>query len=431
MNILIASIQLPWPLDSGGRVALYSSLACLSNDHCFTLVCPVWTEKALSDAVELQARFPRMKIRAVYCGPPKAPPPRQDDFLLRSVRGVAKRYRGWRQEPAPAAVQVKESQVPYYPFAPLPEAFVEAVANEVARGIDLVQAEFVEMLSLGAWLPRDIPKVFIHHQLQFVYSQRLSTARGLGDYSEYLEKVMRAQEETYLRKFDAVVVFSAEDKHALSGWLEDDRVHVSPFPILSGSAASEEFYEPCFSFVGSEAHFPNQDGLEWLVEEVWPKILQHIPWAVLRVTGVWGEASRARYSKQGVEFTGHVEDLHTAIRGSVMLVPLRIGSGIRVKLLDAMSSGVPAVSTSIGCEGIPARDGTDILIRDDEMEFATAAVGLLNDHGLRRRMARAGRDLVLEHYSPERVRKRRNEIYEKVLWEMPCPKPPKHGAAIS
>jgi polysaccharide biosynthesis protein PslH len=431
MNILVASIQLPWPLDSGGKVALYSSLACLRNDHRFTLVSPVWDAKGLNDAAEFQALFPEIRVHGAYCGPTKATTQPKDDILLRSFRWGARQYRRWRYAHNPVPVQEKEeAQIPGYPFAPLPEAFVNAVASELGRGINLVQAEFAEMLSLGAWLPPEIPKIFIHHQLHFVYAQRFSKARKLGGYSEYLQKVMCAQEEMYLRNFDGIVVFSDDDKRALSAWLEDERLYVSPFPISSRSTSCDDSFEGRFSFVGSEEHFPNRDGLEWLAGEIWPQIVKQKPSAILNIIGSWSEASRRRYSTTGIEFTGYVADLGNAIRGSVMLAPLRIGSGIRVKLLDAMSQGVPAISTSIGCEGIPARDDLDILIRDDAAEFAAAAVGLLNDSKLRARLASAGKQLVAEHYSPEQVRKRRNEIYEEVCGQASCRKVPKHGVAI-
>jgi glycosyltransferase involved in cell wall biosynthesis len=411
MNILVASPYLPWPLNAGGRVAQYSSLACLCTDHRFTLVCPVYTEEGLSDAAALQETLPGIKVRAVYCGSLERLSPPGEDILLRSLKWGARQYRKWRSTAPPGTAAQKERPVPAYPFSPLPEAYVAALADELKLGIDLVQVEFAEMLSLGAWLPREIPKVFIHHQLHFVYAERFLTARNLAGYSEYLREVMRVQEKAYLREFDSVVVFSDEDKRALSGWLEDDKVHVSPFPIASGSETRDDSREARFSFVGSEEHFPNRDALEWLTEEIWPEISKQMPGAILRVIGPWGEASRARHSKPGVEFTGFVADLENAIGGSVMLVPLRIGSGIRVKLLDAMAQGAPAVSTSIGCEGIPVADGINILIRDDASAFAAAAVELLNNSKLRTRLASAGKDLVAKYYSPDRVRKRRNEIY--------------------
>jgi glycosyltransferase involved in cell wall biosynthesis len=414
MNILVASIYLPWPLDAGGKLALYGSFACLRNDHSFTLICPIWNEKEANDAIEFQARFPEIRVRAINCTSANAFDHTRDDLLLRFFRWGARQYRRRSRATAPALTEEKAPQLPSYPFTLLPEAFVDAVTSEMVRGVDLIQVEFAEMLSIGACLPPEIPKVFIHHQLHFVYAQRFAAARSLSGYSEYLQKVMRIQEEAYLHKFDGVVVFSDEDKRALSGWLKDERIHVSPFPISGGSKVEDELFENRFSFVGSEAHFPNLDGLEWLIREVWPEIAKHAPGATLKVIGPWGEASRVRFCGPGIEFSGYVEDLGNAIRGSVMLVPLRIGSGIRVKLLDAMSHGVPAVSTSIGCEGIPAHDGIDILIRDDKLQFAAAAVEILNNSKLRRQIVAAGRDLVAEHYSPERVRRRRNEIYEKV-----------------
>ena len=100
-----------------------------------------------------------------------------------------------------------------------------------------------------------------------------------------------------------------------------------------------------------------------------------------------------------------------------MLVPIRIGSGIRVKVLDAMSHGVPVISTSVGCEGIPALDESEVLIRDDTKGFADAAVRLAKSRELRERLANAGRDLVSRVYSPERMRRERDEIYRVMLSE--------------
>jgi glycosyltransferase involved in cell wall biosynthesis len=413
MKILVACIPLPWPLDAGGKVAVYSSLACLRKDHCFTLVSPVFSEQGLADAAALQAALPEIKVRAVHCGPAARP---KDDILIRSARWGARQYRRWRNAPPLAAVP-RDPQIPYYPFAPLPEPYLNAVAEELSQSIDLVQAEFAENLSLGAWLPAGIPKIFIHHQLHFVYARRFTAARKVRGYSNYLEKMMCLQEEAYLRNFDGVVVFSEEDKRALADWLPGGKVHVSPFPIASGcdiAAFPPGDFRGHFTFMGSEEHFPNRDGLEWLTSEVWPEIAKRVPGSKLRVIGPWGETSRARFSRPDIEFLGFVEDLNHATQGSIMLVPLRIGSGIRVKLLDALSLGVPAISTSIGCEGIPASDGVDILIRDDAAGFAAAAAAAANNRELRARLAGAGRELVARLYSPEQVRRRRNEIYQSV-----------------
>lgn len=414
MNILVASIQLPWPLDSGGKVALYSCLECLRHDHHFTLVCPVRTRSGLRDAVVLQAQLPEITVRAVDCRWPDELDKANDDLVMRKLRSATIRYSNWKNKRNRNAAAQAEEQIYIYPFEPLPEAFIDAVAEELSRGVDLVQVEFAEMLSLGAWLPPEIPKVFIHHQLHFVYAKRFAAARKRGGFFEYLQSVMRIQEKAYLQKFDGVVVFSDDDKNALADWLPGEKVHVSPFPIACASKATNDQAEVSFTCIGSESHFPNRDALEWLASEVWPKIVEQRPSSKLKVIGPWSEASQTRLSRPGIEFMGYVPDLEEALKRSILLVPLRIGSGIRVKLLDAMSQGVPAVSTSIGCEGIPAADGVDILICDDASEFAAAAIQLLDHPDLRARLAIAARELVARRYSPERVRQRRNEIYRIV-----------------
>lgn len=98
-----------------------------------------------------------------------------------------------------------------------------------------------------------------------------------------------------------------------------------------------------------------------------------------------------------------------------MLVPVRIGSGIRVKILIALALGVPVVSTTIGNEGIEILDGREILLRDDPDDFAAAAIELARNPALWRSLAIAGKDAVQKNYSPETVRIRRNQIYERLL----------------
>jgi glycosyltransferase involved in cell wall biosynthesis len=143
--------------------------------------------------------------------------------------------------------------------------------------------------------------------------------------------------------------------------------------------------------------------------------LIQIPDCKLHVIGRWNEATIAKLSAVGVEFVGFVPDLAASLKDGVMLVPIRIGSGIRVKILDAMSHGAPVISTTIGCEGIPASDESEILIRDDSKGFADAVVRLAKSRESRERLSIAARGLVSSFYSPERVRNERNEIYRSML----------------
>jgi glycosyltransferase involved in cell wall biosynthesis len=416
MRVLVAVPWLPWPLDTGGNVAVVNSLACLQRDHEFTLMCPLYGEEGARAAASLQAHLPEVRLHGVDCGAVAAVE-RPDRQVIRGMlRRAARLCAKWiSPKPLPVAAEAAED-VPEYPFDPLPARFVNAVLDKLQSGFDLVQLEFVQMLSLGACLPRHVPKLFVHHQLQCVYLERRAAVSSYQGYGRYLEQVMLLQEQVYLQRFDGIVVFSEQDARRLREWVSAERIFVSPFPVI-GAPAEQDAGTGDFRllFVGSESHFPNRDGLGWFVSKVWPEVLDQVPDCKLRVIGRWSAAGMARLAAAGLEFSGFVPDLAQSLRGGAMLVPIRVGSGIRVKILDAMSQGVPVISTSIGCEGIPASDETEILIRDDSKGFADAVVRIVRTRELRQRLARAGRVLVSRVYSPEMVRKERDGIYRRML----------------
>ncbi|HEX5234815.1 MAG TPA: glycosyltransferase [Silvibacterium sp.] len=303
---------------------------------------------------------------------------------------------------------------PSYPFGPLPKNLIHALQDEISKGVDVCQAEFSEMLSLGAWFPKQIPKLFIHHQLHFVYSQRFLDVTGGTIYSDYLDSKWRVHEIAHLRNFDGVVTFSEHDRSILLPWLAPEKVFVSPFPVPADTGIAVEIpvrFNGQFILLASEVHPPNRDALAWLIDAIWPEIFRALPSARLNVIGKWSKSSMAKYNAPGVSFSGYIPDLAESLRGGIMLAPLRIGSGIRVKILSAMAQGVPVVSTSIGSEGLFVTDSDDILVRDDASEFAEAAVAIARDHHLWARLAKAGVASITRNYSPEMVRQRRNHIY--------------------
>jgi len=419
MRILIASPYLPWPLNSGGNAAQFSTLKCLEQDHQFTLVCPVFTKEGMSDAKELQIRLPLVKIRAAFCGQPAPMPQPQPGFLIRTAKWFVQCGRRLlARPPEPKESGLPDKHIPYYPFNPLPPQLIRALQDELLKGVDLCQAEFAEMLSLGAWFPKTLPKLFIHHQIHFVYVRRFLDIHGSDGFTTYLAEVMQIQERAYLQMFDGVVVFSDNDRQALESCVPPGKIHASPFPIPADVGLADEVpakFAGRFVFVASEDHSPNRDALEWLLAEIWPEILRQLPSARLVVIGKWSKTTQNKWSVKGLEFRGFVGDLPATIRGGIMLVPLRIGSGIRVKIMVALAQGVPVVTTLMGCEGMPVIDDADLLVRDTPLEFATAAVKLARIPELYFRLAVAGKSTASKHYSPTEVRRRRNEIYDSVV----------------
>jgi len=409
MRILIVSPYLPWPIDSGGGAAQFSSLKCLEGDHQFTLVCPVNNVEGLAHAAELQSRLSRVHVRAVYCGNPP------DSFFAKLwKRGSRILFRILSKAGFSQARQPDGPARPFYPLAAVPEKILFAVEEELKKGVDLCQVEFALYLTLGAWLPAKLPKLFVHHQVHFIYARRFIEKHGADAYVRYLDSMWRVQEFEQLKAFDGVITFSEDDRQSLIPLLGAEKVVTSPFPFPADVGVARELtagFDGRFLFLASHWHDPNCDALEWLVKEIWPEVRKQLPDARLVVVGNWTDAWQSKLASPGVEFAGFVEDLGSVLRGGIMLVPLRIGSGIRVKIMVAMAQGVPVVSTTVGCEGMLMRDGQDLLVRDSGTAFAAAAVELARTPALWKELAASGQAAIIQNYSPESVRLRRNQIY--------------------
>jgi glycosyltransferase involved in cell wall biosynthesis len=272
------------------------------------------------------------------------------------------------------------------------------------------------MMPLGCWLPATVARVFIHHQIHYVYSRRFIEAQGdPTGYGHYLATVMEAQEFAFLQHFDTIVTFSREDCEAIQPRLPGANIVTSPFPVpadLSDGSAQAAAFAGHFCFVASGSHNPNRDALEWLLSEIWPQIAARLPSATLRIIGEWSPEDRTAFARPGVDFLGFVPELAPVLHGGIMLVPLRVGSGLRVKILAALTLGVPVVTTAIGAEGLLLEAGREMLVGNSASDFAAAAVKLAADRALWPALARAGREAVKRTYSPARVRAQRNQIYE-------------------
>lgn len=153
-------------------------------------------------------------------------------------------------------------------------------------------------------------------------------------------------------------------------------------------------------FTGSMDWLPNEDGMTYFCREILPRIRRTEPEATLSIVGRSPTPIVKRLAEiPGVEVTGRVDDVRPHIaRGSVYIVPLRIGGGTRLKIFEAMSMARPVVSTTVGAEGLPVTPGQDVVIADEPARFAQAVVHLIRDAATRRSIAAAGRQLVVAKY---------------------------------
>jgi glycosyltransferase involved in cell wall biosynthesis len=270
-------------------------------------------------------------------------------------------------------------------------------------------------------LPAEVPRIFVHHQIHFVFHERLLGKRLDDDpvlrprYNE-----LKAQEIHLLDRFDAVLALSEVDARILRDALGTTPVYCSSFGIrestrpAAGKAARP--FDGTVLYVGSEYHYPNLDAVNWFLDHVWHEIAAADSRLRFRLVGEWSEATRKRLRRHPrAECLGFVPDLESLLRTSILVVPVRIGSGVRTKILQAMMEGAPVVSTTVGAEGIPVRNGRELLIRDDPHEFAQAVLTLADDATLRRRLATSARRLAAKKFSVSAAGMTREWVYMQVV----------------
>jgi glycosyltransferase involved in cell wall biosynthesis len=159
----------------------------------------------------------------------------------------------------------------------------------------------------------------------------------------------------------------------------------------------------------------NYDALRFFLDEIWPLIRSRRPDARLRVTGRLDGSLDGLAVDSHVEFTGYLPDIRPAVAASwLSVVPLRMGGGTRLKILESMALGTPVVATSKGAEGLGVTSGRDILLADGPSEFAEAVIRLLDSPELREHLAINGRQVVASKYDWNEIGQRFNALVEQV-----------------
>ncbi len=223
-------------------------------------------------------------------------------------------------------------------------------------------------------------------------------------------KKFQRDEIALCKEFDLVLAPSERERNQLRAMLPSTHVECLPnsinteyFALRDANPVQNEIL-----FVGTTHVDANRDGVCYFMEEIFPLIEQHIP--NVRFTIVGGDPPpriREFGRRSNVEVTGYVKDVRPYMqRAKIMVVPLRVGGGTRLKVLEGLSFGVPTVSTTLGSEGIAVRDGDHLLLADTPEAFAGKVVGLMQDNDLQNSLRVNGRRLVEQEYSWRAVGKK-------------------------
>jgi len=211
-------------------------------------------------------------------------------------------------------------------------------------------------------------------------------------------------ERTWLPRFSVILAASAADEALISKRAGAARVTVYPnaIPLPSFSTAAREHV---VVFSGNLEYHPNTSAVRFFRREVWPSLRDRWPNLIWRLVGRNPQAvEQWTRGDDRIQVTGRVDDAIAEIaRAQVAVAPILAGSGTRLKILEAWGAGAPVVSTTLGAEGLPARDGQHLLLADGGEPFARAVSRLLQDVALRQQMGCAGRALLESQFTWEKA----------------------------
>jgi polysaccharide biosynthesis protein PslH len=369
MRILIAAPLLPHPAaTAGGALVIFGEVEALARRHEVTLVSFAGASPADRQGLDTLSGL-GVTVRSVWRNPERGL------AVLRRRAGLAARWLDGR-DPL-RALKFRDPRV-------------QAALDEAAQGppFDLVH---VEDSAMGQYrYPAGIPSVLTDQDVR-------ATDQGAS-----LEAARwRRYQQTIWRRFDRLQVYTERDAAGIRRLAPDlaARVRVNPFGVALGpapDAAAER--EDELVFLGGFHHPPNVDAACWLAREILPLIRARREGVHLLIVGANPPRAVRALASDRVTVTGFVPDVEPFLaRAAVMVAPLRTGSGMRVKLLQALARGKAVVTTSLGAEGLAA--DAPLRVADSAPELASAIAALLADPETRRTLGRRAREFVAEHHS--------------------------------
>ena len=296
-----------------------------------------------------------------------------------------------------------------------PYAVSRFASHEVASQLKRWYAEqafdvaVCDFLDAAVNFPKElsIPTVLFQHNVESEIWRRHS-ANGSGGLKKLVYGLefakMQRYEQEMVRRFHHVIAVSEHDKALMSAWGDATRLTVVPTGV-----DTEQFHpgpktgqrSPLVVFVGAMDWEPNVDAVEYFCREIWPGVLARVPNAHFRIVGRNPDGRVRKLASDSVEVTGRVPSVIDHLReAALVVVPLRIGGGTRLKIYEAMAVGKAVVSTTVGAEGLDVHHGHDILLSDEPNAFADSVGRLLLDEGTRGSLERAAAELAANYGWP-------------------------------
>lgn len=399
MKILFIAPRSPLPADTGGKIRTFNLVREVAKSNDVDLVCFSFEEGDKFFKTEFESQ--NINVHLV---------PHQNISFFKKVWMVLT----CRQPYAVAKYNLK--------------SMARRLEDLLAKNkYDAVHLDHIHMAHYAPLL-KGIPVLVDEHNVEYKILERCaSVEKFIGKKVLFLKQAhkMKVFEQKMVPQFSACSVVSSDDAELLSDLIEHkSSIDVVPngvdtgyfnWPIVENQVIEEE---EAVVFTGSMDWLPNDDSAVYFCKEILPLI-----WSVNKNVKFYvvgkspsSQLKEIARKEQRIVLTGRVDDVRVYVaKSKVFVVPLRIGGGTRLKILEAMSMAKPVVSTSIGAEGIAYSEDENIVLADIPEIFAEKVLYLLKDNPGRVRLGDAGRKLVLEKYDWKIMGKKLNEIYSRII----------------
>ena len=395
MKILFLSPTVPFPLTDGGRIRVFNLLKQIAKKSDVTLLA-LETQATDADGI---AELRQLGIR-VHLVPNAPTLPRVSFGTL--VKAFLRRQ----------PITVARYDLPAYR-----QKFRALIADQT---FDLIHYEMFHTAQFRT--ETNLPGVLSQQNVDSAIWRRLcsETVNPFYKFTYWTQQLAFQRYERVLSpKFDAVTCTSDIDAAVFQHHCAEDAIKIIP------NGVDVTHYVPDFTteapahliYIGSMDWYPNEDAVAFFADEVLPRIQEKVPDVAFSIVG--GNPSvrvQKLAERDGVVVTGRVPEIKPYFaEATVFVVPLRIGSGTRLKILEALAMGKAIVSTTVGAEGLELRDGEEIFIADEPIAFADAITRLLTDSQLRRRIGENGRARVERDYDWQSIGEKLHGVYTKIL----------------
>jgi polysaccharide biosynthesis protein PslH len=394
MRILLLTQVLPFPPDSGPKVKTWNVIKYLARHHEVTLVSFVRGDQSAS------VRHLQNYCREVH------PVPIQRG-MLRDLRYLLDSF--LTRQPF-LMIRDQRSEM---------QDLIDQLAARVK--FDVVHADQLNMAQYAYRVPAAHKVIDAHNALWLLYKRLWQTMRA-GPKKWLLNRdwqLLKKYEGQVCREFDAVLAVSEEDRQALEE-AAGQELNITIIPIAIDTdevtPVNRRAQGDRILHIGTMYWPPNIDGILWFLQEVLPLIRNERPEVDFDIVGANPPQEIIAFGDKDkkVHVTGYVEDPSPYLESaSLMVVPLRAGGGMRVKILNALGQGLPIVSTTLGCEGIAIQAGVHLLVADSPQDFAGAVIRLLEDRHLAGELGRRGRQLIESTYDYRVACRSLEEAYSK------------------